>query len=127
MVALDLLDARDALERELRRVCDRIRSLPLRQLAGPRAAAVRATAGWLASAGQGVEERDRPGFPAWRTVPKLMDHAAGDQLAVTGQDLLAALRDLPPGTQVWTPGGRRTAEDLARDALTALRDLRRSL
>jgi hypothetical protein len=78
----------------------------------------RATAGhWLATRfavlAQGLEEADRPEAPEWRRLPALEPFALGDQLEVTGKDLLRAYGRLEePGTvDVWTPDeGRMSAE-----------------
>ena len=49
----------------------------------------------LALAAQGIEERSADSEPRWRRVPELNDFAVGDQVAVTGNDLLALLPLLP--------------------------------
>jgi hypothetical protein len=75
---------------QLERTVDRLRSLGLARLAASfepepsRAAAARAVAQTLADDAADLEGRPR------RDVPVLADAAAGDQLAVCGQDLLLA-------------------------------------
>ncbi len=89
--------------------------------------AARALAQRLAAGAQGIECRDLPRPPAWREVPRLADHAAGDQVAVTGQDLLDAIQAVDPDYEVWTPTGRRSAREVAEELLAALGELRRTL
>ena len=59
-------------------------------------------------AAQGLEARRDGDEPVWRTPPTLSDVAVGDQVAVTGHDLLAALADVGPRTRCGCPaaGGR---------------------
>ncbi|MFM1964419.1 MAG: hypothetical protein RL134_144 [Actinomycetota bacterium] len=74
---------------ELGRVVDRLRSMPLTRLAAPwggypsRAAGARALAQRLADTAA-----DLAGLPH-RLVPDVGDAAVGDQVAVTGRDLLS--------------------------------------
>lgn len=74
---------------ELGRVVDRLRSMPLTRLAAPwgeypsRAAGARALAQCLAD-----RAADLGGLPH-RAVPDVGDAAVGDQVAVTGRDLLS--------------------------------------
>ena len=115
---------------EVDRVADRLRSLSQAKLTGPvaghasRAQAARSTAQALADAAALVES----GHAAWaagvvpgRSVPLLNEFAAGDQVAVTGHDLIAAL-DAAPGAD-FAPA----VQALAADALERLRSLRRLL
>lgn len=83
-------------EEELTRVVDYLRSMPLPKLSrsvessvgGPtRADLARELAQWLADAGARAE-----GQPL-RAVPDVGDPAVGDQVAVTGADLLRAQPD----------------------------------
>ena len=126
-------EVRDGLAVEVRRVADRLRTLSEAQLgaaAGPhpsRAAGARSLAQVLAVATQGLDERTAAGEPAWRQVPMLSGFAAGDQVAVTGEDLLAALEAVDPGETVWAPGARRTAAEVVADAAERLAALRRAL
>lgn len=83
-------DAREAVARELRRVGDRLRSMPLQRLEGDLAAAARRASQRLADLSADAEgERRRP-------MPVLAAHALGDQVTVTGNDLLAAADDQHP-------------------------------
>jgi hypothetical protein len=74
---------------EVGRVVDRLRSMPLTRLAAPwgeypsRAAGARALAQRLAD-----RAADLSGLPH-RVVPDVGDAAVGDQVAVTGRDLLS--------------------------------------
>jgi hypothetical protein len=127
-------------------VADRLRTLSEAQLTAPapphpsRAAGGRALAQVLAVAAQGIEDRAAAEEPQWRRVPDLADLVVGDQVAVTGHDLLALLPTPPPpgdhavvgilvGPEetVWAPGARRTAGEVVADAAAHLADLRRLL
>ena len=92
----------------------------------------RAQAGyWLATQltllAQGMENWDSPQPPRWRELPVLGAFALGDQIAVAGNDLLAAFQALgdPRETLVWTPGDGRVPAGKAMAAVlestTALR------
>ena len=126
-------ELRSALEADVRRVADRLRALSQAQLGAAaepypsRAAGGRAVAQLLALAAQGVEERSATAEPRWRRVPGLSDLAVGDQVAVTGNDLDAALDEAGPEETVWAPGTRRTALDVVAEAAEHLAALRRLL
>jgi hypothetical protein len=81
----------ERLEADLRRTVDRLRTLGLARLGASfepeptRADAARGVAQRLADAAADVE-----GVPR-RTLPRLADPAVGDQVAVCGHDLLAAV------------------------------------
>ena len=137
---------------EVRRLADRLRSLPQSRLqvrlevvppvppdlaaaaeavraADPaslnRAALGHAVAQLLADAAAGVQARVEPAPPPRRSVPVLTVFAVGDQVAVTGTDLAAALRGLDPSTPVWAADGTRgTAAATLAAALEAVRALR---
>ncbi|MDQ1664455.1 MAG: hypothetical protein QOH75_486 [Actinomycetota bacterium] len=125
--------ARAGLAADVRRVVDRLRGLSQARLAAgapphqSRAAAARRAAQLIADAAQGIEEHDGDIEPAWRTLPTLHDFAVGDQVAVTGQDLLIAAAEVAPDTPVWARGRRRTAHEVLADAATQLGELRRLL
>jgi hypothetical protein len=132
-------DLRTELEADVRRVVDRLGGLSAAQLAGPlppsddggppywsRAQAARAVAQEMASAAETLERgRD---WAMGRGIPELADHAAADQVAVTGHDLIAALDLVAPSDQV-APGplGWVPARDLVARAARLLADLRRRL
>ncbi len=124
---------RDELTADVRRVVERLRTLSPAQLAAPapphpsRAVGGRAVAQALATAVQGIEDRASPDEPHWRRLPELADFAVGDQVAVTGHDLLALLGSVDPEETGWAPGARRTAEDVVTDAAAQLAALRRAL
>ncbi len=88
---------RAEIEADVRRVAERLRTLSEAQLAAEappypsRAAGARTVAQTLADAAQALEERGSGAEPRWRDVPALSDFAVGDQVALTGQDLLTAL------------------------------------
>jgi hypothetical protein len=122
----------DELAADVRRMSDRLGGLSESRLHGPvpphasRADAARTAARALAVAGQGLEERDATAEPAWRTLPRLADHAVADQVAVAGHDLLTALAGVAQGEVAWAPGGRRTAREVvvnATETLAATRQL----
>jgi hypothetical protein len=135
------------LGRDIERVSDRLRGLSDARLAAAappyasRAEAARATAQTLADAAAGLEaERDavvspevsadagrEVGAPVWRELPELIDLSAGDQLAVTGHDLLVAARPSAPDDHVWARHGRRTAHVVLAEAADTLAALRRLL
>jgi hypothetical protein len=123
----------DELAADVRRVADRLRGLSQARLQGPvppfgsRAAAAREVARTLAVAAQGLVERGKDDEPAWRLPPDLADFASGDQVAVTGHDLLAALAGVDPAAQIWAPGARRTAREVVAAAAEALAATRRLL
>ena len=154
---------RAQIEADVRRVAERLRTLSEAQLAAEappypsRAAGGRAVAQVLAGAAQAIEERESGAQPHWRAVPVVSDFAVGDQVAVTGHDLLAALghpsdQPLPPAGDhavpvvgsptpagdhavpvvgpeetVWAGGTRRTAREVIEDAAAQLAALRRLL
>ncbi|NHC14454.1 hypothetical protein [Motilibacter deserti] len=109
---------RDELEREVRRVADRLRTLAVGRLGEPappwpsRAAAARAAAQALADAAAQLEGEPR------RELPGLADTASGDLVAVCGSDLLSVLDER---------AGQGDGEPAVDAALGALRDVRRAL
>ncbi|MFD8701530.1 hypothetical protein ACFV1W_02760 [Kitasatospora sp. NPDC059648] len=103
-------------------LADRFRSLPQSKLLGAvpgypsRAAAGLALARRLAAlalAAEGRPEREFPDAGAF---------AAGDQLAVAGHDLAAALTALPEGAAVALPGGPAAAGEVLAGAVAAVRE-----
>jgi hypothetical protein len=124
---------RAEIEADVRRVAERLRTLSEAQLAAEappyssRAAGGRTVAQTLADAAQALEERDSGAEPRWRDVPALSDFAVGDQVAVTGQDLLSALDSTGREGTVWARGTRRTAGEVVADAAAQLAALRRLL
>ncbi|MFI9360961.1 hypothetical protein ACIG5E_07850 [Kitasatospora sp. NPDC053057] len=104
------------------KLADRFRSLPQSKLLGAvpgypsRAAAVLALArrlAGLALAAEGGPEREFPDAGAF---------AAGDQLAVAGHDLAAALTALPEGAAVALPDGPVAAGEVLAGAVAAVRE-----
>lgn len=83
------LARRELARRELARVVELLRTMPLARLEGERAARARSLAQALADAAADLEGRPR------RVVPDVGPTAVGDQVAVTGADLLAL--DPPQG------------------------------
>ncbi|MDH6112497.1 hypothetical protein P3T36_001380 [Kitasatospora sp. MAP12-15] len=106
------------------RLADRFRSMPQSQLLGAvpghpsRAAAGLALASELAAAAQLLEEG---ADAALRPLPSAGAFAVGDQLAVAGHDLVAALGDRPADAVVPTTDGvRSTAAGLLAGAVAAV-------
>lgn len=95
---LDAVSTR--LEAVLGRLASRYRSMPESKLLGrlpdgrSRAAAGYELASLIALAAQGVEDRCRPVPPAWRALPYEGPFVVGDQIGVTGHDLLVAFARL---------------------------------
>ena len=127
-------DLRRALEREVARVADRLRELGQARLQQPvgehasRAEAGRWVAQALADAAQELEAATNGTLPGRRELPRLSDFAVGDQVAVTGTDLLLAYAAVPPDAAVPSPEpAPRTPDEVLAAALSALRDVRRLL
>ena len=126
----------DELATELGRVADLFRRMPHSKFTlrlepyGDRARAGHWLTGQLAGLAQGAEEWQSATPPRWRTVPSLGVFALGDQIAVTGADLLAAFLALPdPDTaQIWARGdGRVPAEKALAAVLESTTALRKRL
>lgn len=105
------------------RLADRFRSMPQSRLTAPvaghpsRAAAALELARRLAADAQAVEQDGR----GLRELPDAGPFAAGDQLAVAGHDLAAALGAHPAGAPVVTRDGARSAADrVLADAVAAV-------
>lgn len=114
-ILLDVLPADalvDELAREVERVADRLRALSLVRLGagsgeeGSPAGRARGLAQLLADTCADIEGGPR------RPLPALADAAVGDQVAVTGADLVAVATSEP---------GARAALEQALDAVRALR------
>jgi hypothetical protein len=109
---------RERLEAQLGRTVDRLRTLGLARLAASfepeptRADAARGVAQQLADLAAQLEGREP------RTLPRLADAAVGDQVAVCGHDLLAAIT---------SGSGVGRGESVAGVAADLLLDLRRRL
>ncbi|MCD0483884.1 hypothetical protein LO771_16135 [Streptacidiphilus sp. ASG 303] len=108
------------------RLADRFRSMPQSRLTAPvpghpsRAAAALALARRLAADALAVEGAAAPGG-APGGMPDAGPFAAGDQLAVAGHDLAAALAPLAPDAPVATRDGVRSAADaVLADAVAAV-------
>jgi len=121
---------------ELDRVAEAYRRLPHSKFDlrlepyGDRAQAGHWLATQLTMVAQGIERWDSPHPPHWRQLPVLGVFALGDQIAVVGNDLLAAYRALkdPRETLIWTPGAGRVPADKALAAvLESTTALRRAL
>jgi hypothetical protein len=132
----------DELAADVRRVADRLRTLSVARLAGPpappedgmppygsRAQAARAVAQTMANAASALESAAvGGGWVEWRPLPELGDFAAGDQVAVTGHDLLAALTLVSPDTDAyWDVLEHGPARHQVEQAARLLADVRRRL
>jgi hypothetical protein len=81
----------------------------------------------LAALGQGVEERARDVAPVWRKLPFDGVFIVGDQIAVTGHDLVAGIRGLGDLDELvwWADGGRIAAGEVLEVAIGEADGLRR--
>ncbi len=116
MQDLDTLESVcDTLDSVLTRLASAYRALPESKLLGrlpdgrTRAVAGHELATLIAIAAQGVEDRSRPSAPSWRLLPYEGPFVVGDQLGVTGHDLLAACSRL--GVRATGDGRGHTAAD----------------
>ena len=126
----------EVLAGELAKVADGYRRLPHSKFSlrlepyGDRAQAGHWLAAQVTMVAQGIERWDSPQPPRWRELPTLGVFALGDQIAVVGNDLVAAYRALkdPRETLIWTPGeGRVPAEKAMAAVLDSTTALRRAL
>lgn len=126
----------EVLAGELAQVADGYRRLPHSKFSlrlepyGDRAQAGHWLAAQVTMVAQGIERWDSPQPPRWRELPTLGVFALGDQIAVVGNDLVAAYRALkdPRETLIWTPGeGRVPAEKAMAAVLDSTTALRRAL
>jgi hypothetical protein len=132
----------DELAADVRRVADRLRTLSAARLAGPpappedgmppyrsRAQAARGAAQAMADAASALESAAAGGgWVEWRPLPELADFSVGEQVAVTGHDLLAALELVPPDTDVyWDVLEHGPARHQVEQAARLLADVRRRL
>jgi hypothetical protein len=134
---------RSELAADVRRVADRLRSMSQARLAGlpappedrmppygSRAQAARAVAQVMADAAAALESAG-PGVVrslGWQPLPELADLAVGDQVAVTGHDLLTALDLASPDADVLSDVLEHgPARSLVEQAALLLADVRRRL
>jgi hypothetical protein len=131
----------EELAADVRRVADRLRTLSAARLAGPpapsedgmppyrsRAQAARGAAQAMADAAAALESAPAGGWVERRPLPELADLAVGEQVAVTGHDLLAALALVSPDEQVWFGSDDPAPARLGvEQAARLLADLRRRL
>ena len=157
MIGNPLAEPEDRLAWEIRAVAERLRQLSPARLRTPlpsypsREQAGRVLAQRLADAAAGVVARDSDQPPEWREVPEIEVFAVGEQVAVTGNDLVGELAALPAGDaatgdaatgdseageaagqvpvdiMIWTPSGRRPLSEVIDELLTTLRELRLGL
>ncbi len=95
---------------------------------GSRAEAGRGMGTWMSDQAVACEAaaEGRP-YPGYRGMPELTFFAAGDQVAVGGHDLLAAMDLVAPETVVQMSEERRTARERIELTLRVLTELRRRL
>ena len=131
----------EELAADVRRVADRLRTLSAGRLAGPpappedgmppyrsRAQAARGAAQAMADAAAALESAPAGGWVERRPLPELADFAVGEQVAVTGHDLLAALALVSADEQVWFGSDDPAPARLGvEQAARLLADLRRRL
>jgi hypothetical protein len=126
----------EVLTEELTRLADGYRRLPHSKFGlrlepyGDRAQAGHWLAAQVTMVAQGMERWDSPQPPRWHDLPRLGVFALGDQIAVVGNDLVAAYRALedPRDTFIWTPGdGRVPAEKAMAAVLESTTALRKAL
>ena len=131
----------EELAADVRRVADRLRTLSAARLAGQpappedgmppyrsRAQAARGAAQAMADAAAALESGSAGGWVERPPLPELADFAVGEQVAVTGHDLLAALALVAPDEEVWFgPHNRAPARLGVEQAARLLADVRRRL
>jgi len=131
----------DELAADVRRVADRLRVLSAAQLAAPprpssqgwpeygsRAQAGRASATELALVACALEAADARSPREVQELPRVSDFAVGDQVAVTGHDLVAAMARTTPDTEVWLGSSQRsTAAEAVSRAARCLADVRQRI
>jgi hypothetical protein len=131
---------RSELATEVDRVADRLRSMSQARLEGQvaphgegmppwgsRAKAGRGIGTWMSNVATSLEAAAvGESHPGWRGMPELNVFAAGDQVAVGGHDLLAAMDLVDPDLEVWSEYPR-PAMDAVAFVLRLLDDLRRRL
>ena len=117
------------LETVLTRLSAHFRGMPESKLLGrlrdgrSRAAAGHELAGRVALAAQGVEDRGLPVPPTWRRLPFEGPFVVGDQIGVTGHDLLVACTSavaddsLRSAGEVWASGDGRRGERVGLEVL----------
>src|SRR5262245_14456144 len=158
MIGNPSAESGDRLAWEIRAVAERLRQLSPARLRTPlppypsREQAGRVLAQRLADAAAGVVARDSDQPPEWREIPEIEVFAVGEQVAVTGNDLVGELAALPAtgdaatgdattgdseageaagrvpvDIMIWTPSGRRPLSEVIDDLLTTLRELRLGL
>ncbi len=139
---MDLAALGEGLGADVRRVSERLRHLsqarlaaavpPYSSAAGAGRAAAQAMADAAAVLESYVADPGSAGLPpgAPRELPVLSDFAVGDQVAVTGGDLLAAIRlmsELRSAGDGNGPAGGPTVARAVADAADVLRTVRRAI
>lgn len=81
----------------------------------------------LADAAAGVAARAAQRPPAGRAVPAIDPFAVGEQIAVTGHELLIQLDGLADDELVWDLGRRVPVADLVNRAISVLKEIRLTL
>lgn len=149
MIGNPSAEPEDRLAWEIRAVAERLRQLSPARLRTPlppypsRERAGRILAQRLADTATGVVARGSDQPPEWREVPEIEVFAVGEQVAVTGNDLVLELAALSATSVasageavsllptddivIWTPSGRRPLSAVIDELLTTLRELRLGL
>ena len=118
---------------EVRTVADRFRHLSEARLTASfppyesRAEAGRQLAQRMADAAAGIAGRSAAEPPRLREVPTISVFAVGEQVAVTGNDLVTELEAVADGDIVCYEGRPITVASLTTEIINALRDLRLTL
>jgi hypothetical protein len=81
----------------------------------------------LADAAAGVAARAAQRPPASRAVPAIHPFAVGEQIAVTGHELLLQLEGLPDDELVWDDDRRMSVADLVNRTISMLKEIRLTL
>lgn len=126
-------DPRGRLAWEIETVADRLRNLSQARLTAPfppyasRAAAGRHLAQELVDAALSVAVAAGGGVPVVRTIPETSAFAVGEQVAVTGHDLIDELATVPDDSEILHGGERVRVGAVVAASIATLKELRLAL
>ncbi len=126
-------DPRDRLAWEIETVADRLRNLSQARLSAPfppyasRASAGRHLAQELADAARSVAIAAGGGAPVVRTIPETCAFAVGEQVAVTGHDLIEELATVRDDSEILHGGERTRVGALIAASIATLKEFRLAL
>ena len=111
------------MEKAIRELADRLRSMPQSRLARvddrlggqTLSAASHELAQWCAGAAAGVGRQGEAAGLKVPVVPRLSDLACGDQVQVLGRELIAVLATVDGATPVWLEGSWGTAAEVGAE------------